>query len=207
MIGYCAMALLIPLHKLIIYRTTQRCFPSESIKIYQKFLLGVAIQIANTILLLVFDIIARRANFEHYRNVSRCIFDHNQHGLGSSFNHNWVAITRVLDSISLTLFCISAVEFFASQTPYLMRGLIFGVGYGNMHVHIHYYWVWYLLAIHSSFDNLGHRYLQLWILVSTLSATNDGGLLLAVVRWYKNRKSEDVLPNEHIFAERYYAQP
>ena len=29
--------------------------------------------------------------------------------------------------------------------------------------------------------------------------------LLLLTRWYKKRKREDVLPNEHIFAERYYS--
>ena len=29
-------------------------------------------------------------------------------------------------------------------------------------------------------------------------------LLITVGRWYKNRNRENVLPNEHIFAERYY---
>ena len=31
-----------------------------------------------------------------------------------------------------------------------------------------------------------------------------GITLIAMQRWYKKRKREDVLPNEHIFAERYY---
>jgi NADH:ubiquinone oxidoreductase subunit K len=31
-------------------------------------------------------------------------------------------------------------------------------------------------------------------------------LILAVLsRWYKKRRRQDVLPNEHIFAERYYS--
>ena len=29
-------------------------------------------------------------------------------------------------------------------------------------------------------------------------------VLLILIKHYKNRKREDVLPNEHIFAERYY---
>jgi uncharacterized membrane protein len=30
--------------------------------------------------------------------------------------------------------------------------------------------------------------------------------LVIVMRWYKKRKREDVLPNEQIFAERYYSR-
>jgi hypothetical protein len=29
---------------------------------------------------------------------------------------------------------------------------------------------------------------------------------IVVKRWYKKRKREDVLPNEQIFAERYYSR-
>ena len=29
-------------------------------------------------------------------------------------------------------------------------------------------------------------------------------MLTAIQKWYKKRKREDVLPNKHIFAERYY---
>ena len=29
-------------------------------------------------------------------------------------------------------------------------------------------------------------------------------VLIAMLRWFKKRIGEDVLPNEHIFAERYY---
>ena len=31
-----------------------------------------------------------------------------------------------------------------------------------------------------------------------------GFMLIFMQRWYKKRKREDILPNEHIFAERYY---
>ena len=94
----------------------------------------MATQIVNTILLLVFDITTRRDNFEYHGNVSHCIFYHDQHGLSSSFNSNWMVITLVLDSISLALIYIVPLNFFVSQTPYSMRGLIFGVGYGSMFI-------------------------------------------------------------------------
>ena len=102
-IGDCAIALLIPVHKFIIYPAIQRCIPS--IKIYQKFLLGVAIKIISIILLLVFDITARRDNLEYHGNMSHCIFYRNQHKimLSSDFNNNWMAITLVLDSLAQTL--------------------------------------------------------------------------------------------------------
>ncbi len=207
-IGYCATALLIPLYKLIIYPTMRRYIPS--IKIYQKFLLGVVIQIANIIILLLFDIIARRrVNFEHHRNVSHCIFNHDQHPLSFSFNSSWMAITQVLDSISITLIYISAIEFFVSQTPYSMRGLIFGAGYGSTFIFTMIGYGIYLPFTHpSTIWDTGIISCEIWyLLLVLLILLIFSGLLLVVGRWYKNRKREDVLPNEHIFAERFYTQP
>ena len=70
-IGDCTISLLIPLQKFIIkfYPAIQRCIPS--IKIYQRFLLGMAIKVASIVLLLVFDI---TVNLKRHGNVSHCIF-------------------------------------------------------------------------------------------------------------------------------------
>ena len=139
----------------------QRCIPS--IKIYQMFLLGVAIKIISIILLLVFDITARRDNLEYHGNMSYCIFYRNQHKimLSSDFNNNWMAITLVLDSLAQTLLYINAFELIMSQTPYSMRGLIFGAGYGSMFIFIIIGYGHDLLAIHSPFNKLGSRSHQL----------------------------------------------
>jgi uncharacterized membrane protein len=168
----------------------------------------VAIKIISTILLLVFDITARRISLERHRNVSHCIFKRDHHALNSGFNSNWMAITLVLDSLSQTLLYISAIEFFASQTPYSMRGLMFGAGYGGIYIFtmIGYgiYWPFTHLSTNwgSGIISCEFWYLLLDLLVMIIFS----GLLLVAGRWYKNRKREDVLPSEHIFAERYYAQ-
>ena len=207
-IGDGAIALLIPLHKFIIYPAIQRCIPS--IKIYQKFLLGVAIKIISIILLLVFDMTARRNKLEyHGNNMSHCTFYSHQHNmLSSNFNSNWMAITVVLDSLARTLLYIGTFEFFASQTPYSMRGLIFGAGFGAKYIFtiIGYgiYWPFTHLSINwgSGVISCEFWYLLLALLIITIFSV----LLLVAGRWYKNRKREDVLPSEHIFAERYYAR-
>ena len=39
----------------------------------------------------------------------------------------------------------------------------------------------------------------LYLIFTAICFNNFSGLILAVGNWYKNRKREDVLPNEHIF--------
>ena len=208
-IGDCAVAFLIPLHKFIIYPAIQRCIPS--IKIYQKFLLGVAIKIISIILLLVFEITAiRDNNLEYHGNMSHCIFYRNQHKimLSSDFNNNWMAITLVLDSLAQTLLYISAFEFIMSQTPYSMRGLILGAGFGAKYIFTIIGYGIYWPFIHRSINwGSGVISCEFWyLLLALLIITIFSVLLLVAGRWYKNRKREDVLPSEHIFAERYYAR-
>ena len=101
-----------------------------------------------------------------------------------------MAITLVLDSLSQTLLYISAFEFFASQMPYSMRGLIFGAGYGSVFIFIiigdGIYWPFTHLSI-----NWGPGVIscEFWYLLLTLLIiTIFSGLSLVAGRWYKNRK-------------------
>ena len=104
-------------------------------------------------------------------------------------------------NISITMFCISSIEFLASQIPYSMSWLkIVLHGYARKCIHIHFDLpqLCCLLAIHSSVAStwatgiisckFWYQFSGLFILVAF------SGILLAVGRWYKNRK-RDVLPN------------
>ena len=48
---------------------------------------------------------------------------------------------------------------------------------------------------------------EFWYTLLLLTIETTVGVILVVaLKLYKKRKREDVLPNEHIFAERYYAK-
>jgi hypothetical protein len=108
----------------------------------------------------------------------------------------------------MTVLSIAGIDFLASQTPYSMRGLIIGTGYGSIFVFMMIgYGIYWPLTKQSSTWGTGIISCEFWYLLSVLLIMIIFScLLLAVGRWYKNRKREDVLPNEHIFAERYYSQ-
>ena len=203
-IGYSAVALLIPLYEFIIYPTTHRCIPS--IKIYHKFILGVTLQIAAVTILIVFDSTAIKTHQAHNSTI-HCILSHDQGILNSNFDTKWITVAQLLETSSQVVLCVSTLELLVSQTPYSMRGLMFGIGYGGIILFTYLgnltFWlvtqqssIWATVVISCEF----------WYLFSLLlGLIIFSGLLLAVGRWYKNRKREDVLPNEHIFAERYYS--
>ncbi len=206
-IGFCTVALVIPLYELIIYPIIQKCTPE--IKIHQKFLLGVTLQIVRVIIIIAFDLMARKTYSEHQdQKAVHCIFSYNQGALSSSFDVNWIAIVQFLDIISLTVLGVCGIDFLVSQTPYSMRGLMIGASYGSIFVFMMIgYGIYWPFTKQSLTWGTGIISCEFWYLLSVLLVLIIfSGLLLVVGRWYKNRKREDVLPNEHIFAERYYAQ-
>ena len=206
-IGFCAAALAIPLYELTVYPTTQKCIPE--IKLHQKFISVVIIQIVRVIIIIAFDLTARKTYAEHHNQTTpECIFRYDQGALSSSFNSHWIAFVQLLNIISLTVLSISGIDFLVSQTPYSMRGLIIGTGYGSIFVFMMIgYGIYWPLTEQPSTWATGIISCEFWYLLSVLLVMIIfSGLLHVAGRWYKNRKREDVLPNEHIFAERYYSQ-
>ena len=204
-LGYAAIAIFIPLYEFIVYPVIQKCLPS--IKIYQKFLLGMTLQVVKVIIIMAYDLTARKNAFEdQMKNIT---IKYNKVTLDApslSFKKDWVAITTFIECISRFTLSISSVEFFASQTPYSMRGLMIGAGYGSIFLFtIIGYGIYWPFTQHSPTWGTGIISCEFWYLLSVLVVLIIvSGILLAVGRWYKNRKRQDVLPNEHIFAERFY---
>ena len=182
--GYTAVTIFILLHELFVYPFLRKCFSST--KIYKKFIAGVILQIARIVIFMIYN-----KNFLNVRSYQ-----------------NWMAIPNFLGTVSITMISISSIEFVASQTPYSMRGLMIGAGYGSVFIFAMIeYGIYWPFSQQSSTWATGIISREFWYLLFVLiTLVIFGGLLLAVKRWYKNRKREDVLPNEHIFAERYYAQ-
>ncbi len=205
--GCSIIAIIIPLYEFVIYPILYKYLPS--IKIYQKIFAGMVLQLARLITLIVLDVVARKTYIEeHGKNITiNCIF-HLQQDITSSFNSKWIALERFLQSTSLTVLGIGGIEFLTSQSPYSMRGFIISTVYGNAFLFaIVEYGIYWSFTLQSSTWSKGIISCEFWYLLSVfLVLLISSGLLLVVGRWYKNRKREDVLPNKHIFAERYYSQ-
>ena len=88
-----------------------------------------------------------------------------------------------------------------------MRGLTLGTVYGIIFIFTMIgYGIFWPFTRHFSWGT-GIISCEFWYLLSVLLVMIIFSVLLLIAgRWYKNRKREDVLPNEHIFAERYYSQ-
>ena len=203
--------ILIPLYEFILYPMFNRYL--TIVRSQTKFALGVLLHITTTIALLVIIIVARH-NYLKYsisnpntNATIQCVFYHEgSDAWSSSLDYRWMAVPDFLYSLSLTLYGIGAIEFIVAQSPYSMRGLMVGGGYGIFSLSAA------LVAAASipftrrlsvwgtGVTSCGFWFALLLLVVEVVVAI----MLMVAAKYYKKRKREDVLPNEHIFAERYY---
>ena len=165
----------------------------------RKFILGVLLLIAATIIVVGF-VSVTNLNFQK-TNDTATMYNSTE---TTVLDYRWLAIPSFLRSVSVALLLIGAIEFIVSQTPYSMRGLIMGTAHAMLGLYTALG-----VAINIPFTDrstehfnsgISFWYAQLLLIMELLV----GILLILIMRWYKKRKREDVLPNEHIFAERYY---
>ena len=141
---------------------------------------------------------------------SECPFQESLFHNGSNDYYMLLAIPEIVSAISFLLILIGIIEVFCSQVPYSMKGLMVGIFYGSLVLFLLINnGISELFMLNSSTtlwrlgDILSCRVLYLVIkMICQLIATVS---ILSVLGCYRKRKREDVLPSEHIFAERYYS--
>ena len=197
---------LIPLYEFIIYPVFRKHF--SWVKSHHKVLLGALLHMARVITLMAFALKIRHTSLEHngYNSTVQCIFQEDKVTLG--FDSKWMILQKILESLSIVALYVGAAEFICAQTPYSMRGLMFGVAYGcgSLFVLIGY-------GITQPFQGKsttlwGTRMIgcEFWYsLLNILFLVITGTLFIVLIKLYTRRKRDDLLPNEQIFAERYYA--
>ena len=200
-------AILIPLHEILIHPIFYRC--SSWMESRHKILVGTVALIARVLTLMAYNVISRHNSLQmNGPNITiPCLFEMTKGLLGKSLNYKWIIIPDFLTTISSTMLYIGMFEFISAQIPFFMKGLMIGMTYCSF---FSYGALWLAVSlpfiyIHSIWGtgtlSCGFWYMLLLTLV-------DLGivLILAILfRWYKKRQRQDVLPNEHFFAERYYS--
>ena len=165
--------------------------------------------IARVLTLMAYNVISRHNSLQmNGPNVTiPCLFEtqSTEGVLNKSFNYKWITVPDFLLLISLTMLYIGLVEFISAQVPFFMKGLMIGITYCSFSYLGLCGW---LHLYHSSvFWGTGTLSCGFWYIL-LLTIVNLGILFLILViltRWYKKRQRQDVLPNEHFFAERYYS--
>ena len=198
-------ALLIMLYEIFIFPIFQRCCPQ--VTSLHKFIIGALLQTATFLVFMIFEILSRKSYLEEngYNATVSCTFYYDQR-LATKFNYNWMVIPHALMALSTLMMVIGFLEFVSAQVPYSMKGVILGVGYcsvvatTSLCTVLRIPFQQRLTIWGTGVISCGFWYTLLYIILSVFGCIV--GVL--IVNWYKKRKREDVLPNEHYYAERYY---
>ena len=199
----------IPLNEFLIHPIFQRCL---KLKIKWKVFVGIIILLAAYIVLTVMITYSRKILME--TGISRndtdiqCFFHESATSLKHAVDFKWFAIPELLFVISDIFFTVGVVEFYCAQFPYSMKGLLIGCFYGFTGVFVLFNYGVSLFFKKSDYwqtqtiFSCGFWYLQTYSVVMVIIMF----LSLFLFNHFKRRKRQDVLPNEHIFAEKYYSR-
>ena len=205
---YIAPTLLIPFNEIFIHPLFQRCLPS--ISFHKKIVIGLILQIIRYILMVIFVTLSRQhylINDEFTNNTLVCVFDNDSSII---YDFRFYAIPEVISSASSIMIVVGAIEFLCAQIPYSMKGVIVGLFYFFSTVVLFWFGqgtIFIFEATSSLWSDDALFGCEFWYLQTKLTIILICGVIF--ILWtiiYKKRKREDVLPNEHIFAERYYSK-
>ena len=202
--------ILIPLNEVVIRPLFSCCIPHT--KSYWKFILGCILHLGRYVVLLVLLTSARykvyAASPANATGTLPCVFHSTPRSLSGIVDYRWTVLSESFLAISDLMVIMGVIEFYCAQVPYSMKGLTAGIIYAFLGMFMVLSQVvalpfkspsipwgtgtlscgfWYLLTILI--------YMVLVIFIAAL-----------ILKYYKARKREDVLPSEHIFAERYYSR-
>ena len=171
------------------------------------------LQAMRVLVLMVFDVMARH-NFLSINGQNGsipCLWSMNAttlYTLNDRLDYRWIALPEFFQTASLFMLYTGAVEFVCAQTPSFMKGLMAGAVYCSLLISTT---VLFVLSIpfHKDLPIWSTKTIscEFWYAVLLLIVKICTFLILVVLKMhYKNRRREDVLPNEHFFAERYYSR-
>ena len=207
-IGELLVVIWIPLSKIL-------PFPHSltlKLTILMKFNIGFFFALVSIVGYFLLDVIVHVKLGESAINMT-CLLEINVPDYGTPLNlilldYKWAMIPYNLKDISIALMATASMQFISAQSPYSMKGLIFGLAYGIIGISIG---LNYLIML--PFTSTAHKWppsrygCGTWYLLSASIVLLVMFMLLCILSYkYKRRQRADVLPSEHIFAINYYSR-
>ena len=199
----------IPLYEILIFPVFYRCIRLKS---YFIILLGMVLQLGGHTVLIILTTYSRKVlidtDFPSNKTIL-CIFFETSNSLEDTLDYKWYIIPDFLFAFSKICFLKGALEFYCAQVPYSMKGLLAGCSYGLITIFaaFNYGFISIFKINFHVWDKQTIVSCEFWYLLTKIIPDIIVILLsILVIKYYKKRKREDVLPNEHIFAEEYYSK-
>ena len=206
---FIAGTILIPLNEILIYPLFNRCLPTFNS--YWKCLIGVLLYFMRYLILITVLTYTRQDLIMNSSNDSvtiPCIFYGQSGPLNHTHNSRWILLLEFLSITSVLFFYVGSIQFYCAQIPYTMKGLVIGIFYVLSGLFILFSQA-LLLPFNAQSLAWGTGTLScgFWYLITRMAYMVIMIIAAALVmRCYKTRKREDILPNEQIFAEAYYSR-
>ena len=198
------------LQEILIYPTLSRCIEIKSL---WKVFWGIIFLLGAHIIFISMLTYAKKMSFEavvpHNDTSTDCLFHATEGTLANIFDYKWFIIPEVLIGVSQIWLITGTTEFYCAQVPYSMKGLLMGCFYGYLGIFVSINYglsliftdkldIWQTQTIFGC----GFWYFLVRIILLVILML----FIVLIIKYYKSRKREDVLPNEHIFAERFYSK-
>ena len=201
---YSSAMLLILLHEILLYPIFYRTWCFSRVESLHKVSIGMLLQLVRVLILMAYEIVSNHNYLQKNSNETiLCLFYAHQGTLSTSFDYHWIIIPDFIQSISLLMLYTGVVEYFTAQVPYFMKGLTVGITYFSILLSGA---IWFIPFYDQNLSYTWGKSCGMWyaLLLSVLEMSICV-ILIILTRWHKKRRRQDVLPNEHIFAERYYS--
>ncbi len=197
------------IHETLLYPIFQRYYPE--IKSTQKAMIGMILQTISITLQIIFEVYSRHTFLKHnsaQNTTLPCVFFDHWNTQSMNFDYRWMAVPDVCTSLSILMIGIGFLEFLSAQIPLQMKGIMLGTGYGTILI-VGIISAVLMLPFKAKLSVWGEGTISCgfwYLLLAFLVQLSACFALVMLTRRYKRRKREDVLPNEHYFAERYYSK-
>ena len=208
--GAISVTVVVPLYELVIHPIFHRLIPN--VKIPYKICIGALLHLSRTVLGLTLVTYARHSFIDSEisgNSTLQCLFHGPPGFLEARLDNRWYILSGFLGDMGNAMYLISILEYLCAQVPYSMKGIVAGFFFACVGLFLPIISSVYFVFKKVHFTNWGTGVIscEFWYFVTKIC------LLLAtmiifiiyILKCYKKRKREDVLPSEHIFAERYYS--
>ena len=207
--GQISVTVLVPLYELVIHPIFHRLIPN--VKIPYKICIGALLHLSSRVLLLTLVTYARHSfiDSETFGNSTlQCLFHEPPGFLEMHVDNRWKFLSGFLRNIGHAVYLISFLEYLCAQVPYSMKGIVAGLFFVCIGLFLPIFSSVYFVFKTTHFTwgtgvfSCGFWYFvtKVCLLLATMII-----FIIYILKCHKKRKREDVLPNEHIFAEQYYS--
>lgn len=201
--GHFFLAVFLPLFEFFLYPFFDRCF---KFIILRKASVAMSVIVSGLVMCTTIEFVANYVNHQS-TNQTSCPLNETEVYVILPVDYKWMALPFTMNSLGQFLLLTSIGEFLCAQSPYSMKGFLFGSTYG----------------LSGFFAIVGYLLLKPVKLISRKWLTNHYGclswyllialaFLLAVLlafffvfKCYKKRLRDDNVHNEQIFAINYYS--